>query len=478
MCTTSKEKSWLAASCVVLVPTLLLHSACLPTNQQVQRSSRATMSRALGIAAPLVNTHGAQQSEITAALLAKPLTQDAVVRLALANSPRFRVAVAELDIAVADIGIALAPPAVHVDVAAHRVAGKYEFETEALIDVMALLNRAVHATFRTAQRYAAEANAVARAVDIATDAEIAYLQVAKALAEQALRQDVYEAADAAVALRERMHASGNTTDLAYARQLDQREQARIELGRAQVATERARETLNAQLGLTGAQTSWTLADSLPPLPVTAPQLDQLETTAVAANLELTALRHEQVAMAELVGIARKRAWLPELAAGISVTTHDGSVVTGPALQLSLPWLGPAGAVAARREAELRRTQQRSQGAAVATRAAARAARIAALGAYAEARHWQDVIVPLRKRIVEETLLHYNAMNADPFTLIMAQREWTEARRQLVDATMRFAHAMAVVRAMQRGVVRAEALQGQPSAGADSRASGVDAQGHD
>jgi cobalt-zinc-cadmium efflux system outer membrane protein len=422
--------------------------------------------------------NAAQRASLVAKLLAAPLNQDTVGRIALANNPAMLAAFDELDIAAADVGVTLAPPAVHGDFSVRWNHHYYEVESALLVDVLGLINRAVHHRLAEAAATQAQSKATARALELATNAELAYLNVVAAQQEAALRQQVFDAADAAVAVRQRMHDAGNTSDLALARELDQREQTRVELGRAQLAVEITREQLNAALGLTGDQTNWSAAGQLlPALPPAAPAVDELETEAVANNLGLAAARAQAEVAAEQTGIARKRQWLPELAVGIAIVEHGSGVEAGPAIQFGLPWFGSGRAMAERSTAQLHRAQHDLTALAINLRAAARAARISALATFAEANHLRDIVVPLRQKIVDETLLHYNAMNADPFTLIMAQRELTDGKRQLLAAQLRFAHAMVRVTALRRGLLRSELLAGSMAVEASMSSTTAPSGGH-
>ncbi len=47
--------------------------------------------------------------------------------------------------------------------------------------------------------------------------------------------------------------------------------------------------------------------------------------------------------------------------------------------------------------------------------------------------------------------HYNAMNADPFALIVARRELADGGRQYLDALRRYWNAASQVTALERGV---------------------------
>src|SRR5207244_12768592 len=134
------------------------------------------------------------------------------------------------------------------------------------------------------------ASATATAVRLAARVEIAFHDLLAAQQEAELRRAAFDAADAAASLRERMHAAGNTTDLAQARDRDAREQARIDLARAAAAVEPHRERLNALLGLSGDRTKWSAAGALAAPPAAAPAIDDLEPAAVAASLDLAAGR--------------------------------------------------------------------------------------------------------------------------------------------------------------------------------------------
>jgi outer membrane protein TolC len=61
-------------------------------------------------------------------------------------------------------------------------------------------------------------------------------------------------------------------------------------------------------------------------------------------------------------------------------------------------------------------------------------------------------MPLRQRIVDETLKQYNAMNASTFELLSAQRDLVEGGRQYIDALRRFWRASADARALVRGAM--------------------------
>ena len=62
----------------------------------------------------------------------------------------------------------------------------------------------------------------------------------------------------------------------------------------------------------------------------------------------------------------------------------------------------------------------------------------------------DVVMPLRKRVLDQTVLHYNAMNASTFELLSARRDMVDVGRQYIDALRRYWLAVAAAKALRRG----------------------------
>lgn len=425
---------------------VLAVAACAPTRSELRAPVDRELARRMG--APVET---ALTSEI-AALLSKPLTRDSAVKLALANNGRLAAALAELGIAGGDLASALAPGPLDVDVETRfGSGGAYEFEVQAIQGVIGLITAPRRRAAARAELSAARANATATALALAARAEIAFDGVIAAQQELELRRTAFDSADAAAVIRERMHAAGNASDLDQARDRDAREQARIDLARAEADVEIRREELNALLGLSGEQTKWTAAGTLADLPGSAPALDDLEQAAVAASLELAAGRDRVAGAENTVGAERVRAWLPELGVGVSVVNHGAGVEVGPAVRIGIPLFDHRSGARARAHAQLEKAQSELTAAAVELRANARAARIAALAAYEEARHLRDVVLPLRQQILDQTLLHYNAMNATPFELIVARRRLADAGHQYLDALRRYSNAMSRIGALRRGV---------------------------
>jgi outer membrane protein TolC len=421
--------------------------ACVPSRSDLRGPVDADLARRLGAPVELAPA----DPHAVDALLGKPLDADAAVRVALLASPRVRAALDDLGIAGGDLAAALAPGPAHVDVQLRRGGGASELEIDAIQPVLQLITGWRARAAARAELVAARVNATAIALRLAARVEIAFHDLLAAQQELELRRTAFDAADAAALVRERMHAAGNTTDLALARDRDAREQARIDLARAEAEVGQKREQLNALLGLSGDRTKWTATGELPAPPDAAPALDDLEPAAVTASLELAAGRAHASAAESRLGDERVRAVLPDLGVGVSAIDRDRVWEWGPAVRIGLPIFDWRSGPRARAAAELARADHELEAEAVELRARARAARIAALEAYQEAHHLHEVVLPLRQQVVDQTLLHYNAMDADPFQLIVARRELVEAGHEYLDALRRYANAMSEIAALRRGI---------------------------
>ncbi|MFT3696104.1 MAG: TolC family protein [Kofleriaceae bacterium] len=386
------------------------------------------------------------------ALLAKPLDADAAVKIALANNAHLAAVLDELGIAGGELARALGLGPLEIDVQLRFGDHGHEYEFDAIQNVLSLVTAPKLRAAAHADIAAAQARATATALALAARTEIAFHRVLAAQQLIELRRTAFDASDAAATIRERMHAAGNTTDLALARDRAAREQARIDLASAEASGELAREQIDSLLGLSGAQTNWSAAGTLPALPKDAPALETLETDAVTASLDLQAGTARATASENRAGAERVQTVLPQLGVGASAIARDGDFEVGPAIRLGLPLFDQRAGERAKANAEAARDQHELTATAVALRARARAVRVSALAAYAEAKHLHDVVLPLRQQVVDQTLLHYNAMDADPFELIVARKDLAETGVHYLDALRRYADAMTLATALHRGVM--------------------------
>jgi outer membrane protein TolC len=394
-------------------------------------------------------------------LLAQPLDTQTATRIALANSARLAAAFDALGIAGGELAAATALGPLQLDVDLRYGGGgpgprATEHEIDAIQPVLALIELPRRRAAARADLAAARATATAAALRLAARVDIAMRDVRAAQQAVELAQTAFEAADVAATLRERMRTAGNTTELAVARDRDAREEARLDLVRATAAVTARKLRVDALLGLGHAPKDWQPAGRVADVPEAEPALDTVENDAVAASLELAAgTAHVDAARAQ-VADERLRTVLPELGVGASAIDRDGALEIGPAVRIGLPIFDWRSGPRAQANARLAGAQHALVADAIELRTRARAVAVEAREAYAEAKALHDTVLPLRQTIVDETLAHYNAMDADPFQLVTARRALVTAGQQYLDALRRYGNAMAEIAALRRGVELEEA----------------------
>lgn len=434
-------------------------AGCVASQSAVFGPVDRDVQRRLGLT--VTWSEAARTSAAIASILAKPIDLDAAVRIALARNRRLQARFDELGIAASRVADATVLPPTTVDGDYKRAisGGGSEIELNVVQDVLDLLQIGQRRGIANAELRGAQARAVAATVELAAEVEITFYDAIAAEQQRELAQTAFDAANASADLVERQHAAGNTTDLALAREQEQRERARIEIGRAEQAVNERHARLGALLGLDEDHASWTTTARLAEVPAAAPALDDLEQAAASANLDVSALRADADAAAARHRYAMVRTVLPELGAGVAVARRDGGDwEAGPAVRIGVPLFDQQQGPRARARAEQRRANNELAATRTEVRASAQTARSRAQQSFAEARQLVDVVMPLRKRVLDETVLQYNAMNASTFELLIARREMVDIARQYIEALRRYWNAMAEVKALRRG---GRAMRGSP-----------------
>lgn len=374
------------------------------------------------------------------ALLARPMTPDEAVQVALLNNRRLQATYEDLMVAQADLVQAglLSNPIFDAEILLEsgQSAG---LELSLVQDFLEVFYLPLRKRIAGARFEAAKLEVTQAVLDTAHDARSEAVDLIAAGQRVELRRTVLEAMEASYDLAQRLHAAGNTTDLSLALQRAQYEQAKLDLADAESAYIERRERMNVMLGLWGPATQrWAMIERLPdPEPLTASELapEGLVARAVEASPGLAASRYRLEALGARLGLARSEALLPGLEAGAKGEREVGSGewVAGPVFEVPIPLFDRNQASRARVRAEVRREQAAYYARAVELRAAVRAAYARMQTARAQVDYYQRVMLPLRAQIVNETLLQYNAMQVGAFELLQAKQMQIETGARYVDA---------------------------------------------
>jgi len=138
-------------------------------------------------------------------------------------------------------------------------------------------------------------------------------------------------------------------------------------------------------------------------------------------------------------LTRWEAVFPELETGVASKREsaDGRWGAGPDLSVALPLLDQGHARRAIADATLRERIARHVSLAVAIRSAARTYRERVISLEQRARYLRETYVPLRTKLLRQTLANYNAMQVGAFEVLTAKQQEVDAQREYVE-TLRLA----------------------------------------
>jgi len=371
-------------------------------------------------------------------LLAAPLTPESAVQIALLNNPGLQAQYAEVGIAEADLVRASRWRGPTFSFARLRRGDEREYERGVFFDVLGLLTIPLSTRAQERNVEAAQSRAASEALRVALDARRAWFSAVAAQESARYAAQVKASAEASAELARRMAAAGNFSKLDQAREQAFYADATAQLARAQQQARAERERLVRLMGLWGEDLAFRLPERLPELPK-APREGggDLEAQALAQRLDVQAARRNTEAVAASLGLANATRFVSLVDFGLVEKKETGREdQTGWEVELGIPLFDVASRKT-RAERQYMQAVSRTMDLAVRARSEVRETYGAYRTAFDVARHYRDEIVPLRKRISEETLLRYNGMLASVFELLADSRQQVAAVNAYIESVRDF-----------------------------------------
>ncbi|CAG9172153.1 TolC family protein [Cupriavidus pampae] len=394
----------------------------------------------------------------TQELLAQPLDVDAAIQVALLNSPSLQAAFANLGIAEADYVQATRLPNPGFSFARKSGDEVLKIDRAITIGVMNLLALPFAARVENSRFAQARLQAADAVLQHAEATRRAWVDAVAA--EQAVRyaEQVRHAAETGALFARDMARAGNMSARDHAREQAFYAEAAAQLARARERTISARERLTRQLGLWGEDARYRLPERLPDLPGTRPEMQDLESYAIAQRIDLQAGRAQLESLARSLGLTRATRFVSVIDVGYLHNSENGRRETGYGIDIEVPLFDWGGARVARAEAVYMQAAAQLADRAIDARSSVRERYASYQARYDVARHYRDEVVPLRKRIGNENLLRYNGMLVSVFELLSDAREQIAAVNGYLDAQRDFWLAEAEL----RGTLGGRLPEGYPS----------------
>ena len=376
-------------------------------------------------------------------ILRRPLTADTAVQIALLNNRGLQAAYNELGIAEAVRVQASLPP--NPTFVVERLSSPVEIELEMRIvaNILSLLTLPARAEIATERFRQAQLRAAEETLRVAQDARRSFYRAVAARELVTFLAQSQSAAETATEFAKRLGESGAINKLDQAREQVFYAEITAQLGSARQRTASERERLTRIMGLWGNDLNFKLPGALPQMPARPHSLPTVETEAVARRVDLQIARIELAAVSKNLGLTEATRFINLLeVSGISQKktereTGERERAKGFELELQIP-IFDGGEVRSRQASEAYlQAVNRLIDRAVAVRSEARDAYRTYRSAYDIAAHYRREVLPLRKIISEETLLRYNAMQIDVFSLLAEARQRIAATIAAIEAQREF-----------------------------------------
>jgi outer membrane protein TolC len=376
-----------------------------------------------------------------------PVDGDMAVQAALLNNKGLQAAYADIGLSAADVWqeSLLVNPRISVGIMATADVVR-SVEAAVVGNILALLTRerrvaVADARFRQAQLRAAE-----ETLRLAAQTRRAWIEAVATQEQVAMLGQAQVSADAAAALARKLGETGAFTKAGQAREFVFNAELAGQAAQARLAARQSREELTRLMGLWGADITYKLPGRLPALPKNPGGKQGVERLALLLRVDLEIARLELEALArgyELTAATRYLTDL-ELLTGVEVEREeeeDGAIKTEAVPRIEAEFVIPIFDTGKprMRKAELAYMQAANRLAekAVNIRSEARAAYDGYRSTYDIARHYRNSVVPLRRKIEEESVLTYNGMITNTFELLADTRARIEANIQALQARRAF-----------------------------------------
>jgi len=371
-------------------------------------------------------------------LLASPLTVDDAVQIALLNNRGLQASFYELGLAESDLVQAGRLPNPGFSLNRSRQGSEIEIEHSFTFNLAHLLTMPLSREIEQRRFEQSQREVTMQMLSLASETRKAYYIAVAAEQTTLYMLQVKKAADAGAELAGRMAQAGNYNKLQQAREQGFFAEAALNLARAELAQTRSREKLTRLMGIWGAQTAFSLPLRLPDLPQSANHMANLEQIAMAQRLDVQAARLSTEQLAKNLGLSKATRFINVLEVGASRNTfNDQPVQRAYSVTLELPLFDWNGAKVNKAEALYMQSLHRTAEIAINARSEVRQAYLNYRSNYDIAMHFQNAIVPLKKRISEENQLRYNGMLTGVFDLLADARSQIASVNSAIEASRDF-----------------------------------------
>lgn len=385
----------------------------------------------------------------------KTISADTAVQIALLNNKGLQASYANVGLSAAEAWQQATPenPVVSIGILGIGAAelGVYRaIEGMIATNILEAKTRKQRVALADVNFRAAQLTAVNDSLTLANQTRQAWINAVAAFEAASYLKRAKATSDAGSELARKLGETGALNNAGQAREHAFNAELAGQLAQARLNATRAKEDLTKLMGLWGTEVDYYVPDALPALPRSVGRVSNVEGKALRNRVDLRVAKLGLEAQAAAFGLTDQTRLVTdlEIIAGFETEreAEDGETETKTTPQVELEFAIPIydTGKARMRKAELMYLQAANVLAerAVNVRSEARGAENSYHASYKIARHYRDILVPLRVTVEEEGLLSYNGMITNTFELLTDVREKLSASLEAANAKREFFMAQA------------------------------------
>jgi outer membrane protein TolC len=363
-------------------------------------------------------------------LLARPLTADSAVQVALISNRGLQAEYNALGISETAYVEASLPPNPTVSLARIAAGGELEIERRLVANILGLLTLSSRTRIARTEFEAARYRAIEATFRLAAETRRSYYRAVASRQIASFLERARSSADIVATLSRRLGETGAASKLDQARAAAFYAEISGQLAQARLTAALDREALTKSMGLWGTQIDYKLAGQLPSIPARVASSQDIEAEALRRRVDIIAARLGLDALAQQYGLTNTTRFVSTLElAGIANyerKIEDGekkrSHPRGFEVEFEIPIFDSGGVATRRAEETYMQALNRLAQKAIDARSEVRASYVQYRGKHDIYRLYQGKILPLRKTIDAQALLQYNGMLIDVVDLLTTTRE--------------------------------------------------------
>lgn len=370
-------------------------------------------------------------------LLGKPLTADSSVQVALLNNPGLQAKYAELGIAQADLIQAglFTNPTIGGLFTFPEKGGSTNLTFDLAFNFLDILMIPLRKAVAESEFEEVQLKMIKFTIDLATQTRQAYFAAQASQQLKEIFDQVLTSTTASYEVAKVLRQAGNISELELSHERSLYEQSKVDVLKAEANVYQSKLKLMSLMGVKSPDVQIQIDNKLPDLPKQDFYSGLLAEEGTEKSIDLAILKQRLETLGHRYHVTNITALIPSFGLGGEAEREEGHWEFGPTLEFTLPIFDQGQPAIAKAQFEIRGLQEQYANTVVQVHTMAHILQQRIIKTRQQVDQLHNVVLPLQQKILNQTQLHYNAMQIGVFDLIKAKQGQIEAGHKYVEVVL-------------------------------------------